>query len=827
MLALITRLGVRFSQSPMLIWLVAALLPLLLAWWFRRRLPPIAFGAIGILRKAVDRRQMPWRQTGRRLLLQVLFIVALVTAAARPLWHADSSVTEPTAVERVWVVKGWPEQPADSASVDAVTAVLRLQGWLSGDGSLVTALQAALPGEVMVLSDGAVPTPEETEQLWRWVKKGGGLILLMGPRTLAADNWPDWQKSLFIRTGVAAENPINCAASQLYAVPALHADETTDLAELGDGRGLLPGPTIDRLIHLELPADHREWAILASEQAAGLPVAISAPCGRGGITISALPLSLAESQPPAAGQEPTRWSDLTAWPVFLPYIHGLFRITRQQSQAVAMARPAWLSVPGLFLLAIAALALASDGFLASGYRRAKLARGMVALMLIALAWRMTWSADLEAGSQSELRTGMGMHAASKLMAAVPPLCWPGEMVEIPVTIRAKAGEKGQVVLVGQEGQLTAASWSLPATDATGPSSSPARETRVSVIWPVSQTQRPGPCQLTLKSQTEPASEEIACSFEITTVMAPRPARLLVLEAEPRFEYRFLLQAIAGDPRLQTESRLLAGPGDAEPAAIEWSKYDVVWLGDVVGPRLRSDGPVKDSLLSSKHLAELGEEVTAGRLGVAWVPGERFQQAGFVAGPAAEWLPVTVAGPLAAVQARGPAQEVRARPAGVEAGWLPSDQLALGEAFELLGPVGLKPTTVLLATTGRTPPAAAIVLGRLGAGQIVGHLTETWRWRASASSAGRDLHEAYWRQTLIRLATPAILSAGSTEVVAPIWPAVFSLTESDEEIGSIVSLPPGNTLSNLTLDHFLVAVAVLSVAVAWWLEDRRLFSERSA
>lgn len=825
MLVLIARLGVWFSQPSLFVWSVAILLPFFLAWLLRKRMPAIAFGTIGILREAVRQSQMPWRQVNLRLFFQMLLMVALVAAAARPVWHFDTSGSMPTTADRIWVVNEWPDNPGVDARVDAVTAVARLDGRASGNGSLATALGSALPGDVVVLSDGVVPSLKEADQLWRWVKRGGGLIVLLGPKILAADDWSTWRESLFIHTGVAAGDPLDCAASRLRAAAALHSDATAATVELSDGMGLLPGPTIDHLIHLTLPADRQGWTTIATEQAAGLPVAVSTACGQGGVTVSALPLSLVDSKPQNTNQQPIRWSDLAAWPVFLPYVRGLWQVTREQGQLTATSQLAdWPSVPALLLLAVAGFALVVDELLASAHQKARLARAMVALMLVALAWRTMRSSALEVGSHSDSPGVTELRPVPVVSAVVPPLCWPGEEVEIEVTFRAEAGGKGRVVLVGQGGLLAATPWNLPTSTAASSSESNLDETKVTLIWPVAKTRQPGPCQLTLELQSAAELKTVACSLTITTVIASRPARLLVLDALPRFEYRFLLRALASDPRLEIGPRLLVRQDATTTSTIDWSRYDAIWLGDVVGPRLNSVESVESSLLAEKPLLELANEVKAGRLGVAWVPGTRFRQSGFAAGSAASWLPIVVTGPLPAAQMGGPSIKVEARAAGVEAGWLPADQLALGEVYELLRPVGLKPTTVVLATAGQSPPAAAVILGRFGAGQVLGHLTETWRWRASSFPAGRDLHEAYWRQTMIRLATPALLAAGSSQAVAGTWPAVFSLTKPAEDAGDGGEISSSaNTFSSLIPDHLIMAIAVLAAAVAWWSEEHGLGS----
>ncbi len=588
-----------------------------------------------------------------------------------------------------------------------------------------------------------------------------------------------------------------------------------------DDMAELPGPTVERLVDLSLPAGSTGLTPLAVVEPSGAVAALVRTVGRGAVTMSALPLTLTATVATGPGDETTRWSDLAAWPVLLPYLSGLRQATRAACLPTAATWPPflrWFGTPTVLLLLLAALTLAADWWLTAAGWRARCGYGVVAVVLVAVSW---WVTAVGVAAADRQAATPAVNAAERLTAAVPPLCWPGERLEIPVTVWGEAGTSGRVALDGPDGRFAEQPFTLTVGSTGFPETSRGRAD-LTLGWDVAPSQPEGACQLQVRllpgELAAPAMTDTA-PLELATTIAPRPARLLLLEGEPRFEYRFLNQALAGDQRFEVESRLLAHQPPARRGTIDWSQYDAVWLGDVIG-QLPTEGAASSPPLLHDQmdrmdqvdqvLAELGEAVVAGRLGLAWSPGQRFRFGGFAAGAATDWLPLTVDGPLAAPQQQG--LPVRSRPAGVLAGWLPADRGMLGTAYDLLMPVGLQPTTVVLATAGPLPAGGevpAVVLGRVGAGQVLGHCVETWRWRATESATSHALHEAYWRQALTRLATPPLLRKLGKGQHASAWPVRASQPVVSPPAGG--SQPPQHPI----FGHLLLAVAVLAAGVAWW------------
>lgn len=813
LLATTAGFGIRFTEPTLLIWLLAVVLPLVIAWWARRRLPQVAFGPLAILRRAARKRHRSWWQWP--LLLRMLMLLALSAAAARPAWRAATAGAGRLSVSRIWLVTAGESATVSDPSVTSLQAAVDVLGFPKGSGSLQAAVAAAARNDLIVLGDGLVPTSVEADRLVAWVRQGGGVMVLLGPDTLASVDWPQWRQVLAEHTGVFAGEPCDTRGGRLVVSSALQPP--SQQASAGD-MAELPGPTVERLVDLSLPAGSTGLTPLAVVEPSGAVAALVRAVGRGAVTMSALPLTLTGTAATGPADETTRWSDLAAWPVLLPYLSGLRQATRAACWPTAATWPPvlrWFGTPTVLMLLLAALTLAADWWLTAAGWRSRCGYGVVAVVLVILSWRAT-AAGVGAGDTQAATPAV--NAAERLTAAVPPLCWPGERLEIPVTVWGEAGASGRVAIDGPDGRSAEQPFTLTASSAGLPEASCGRAD-LTLGWDVAPSQSEGACQLQVRllpgESAAPAMTDTAL-LEIATTIAPRPARLLLLEGEPRFEYRFLNQALAGDQRFEVESRLLARQPPARRGTIDWSQYDAVWLGDVIG-QLPTERAASSQPLLHDHvdqvdqvLAELGEAVVAGRVGLAWSPGQRFRFGGFAAGAATDWLPLTVDGPLAAPQQQG--LPVRPRPAGVLAGWLPADRPRLGTAYDLLMPVGLQPTTVVLATAGPLPSGEtlpAVVLGRVGAGQVLGHCVETWRWRATEPAASHALHEAYWRQALTRLATPPLLRKLGRGQHASAWPVRASQPMVSPPAGR--PQPPPYPI----FEHLLLAVAVLAAGVTWW------------
>ncbi|MCP4456136.1 MAG: hypothetical protein GY809_32160, partial [Planctomycetes bacterium] len=120
-----------------------------------------------------------------------------------------------------------------------------------------------------------------------------------------------------------------------------------------------------------------------------------------------------------------------------------------------------------------------------------------------------------------------------------------------------------------------------------------------------------------------AQEMIVANNEISTPMSVREEQLkvLVIESTPRWEYRYLRNALERDPGVEVTCLLLhpklskVGGGRTYitefPTASELSRFDVVFLGDVgVGPKQLTEDQVQD----------LRQLVSAQAAGLVFMPG---------------------------------------------------------------------------------------------------------------------------------------------------------------------------------------------------------------
>ena len=134
------------------------------------------------------------------------------------------------------------------------------------------------------------------------------------------------------------------------------------------------------------------------------------------------------------------------------------------------------------------------------------------------------------------------------------------------------------------------------------------------------------------------------SAEAAVSVREERLKVLVVESEPRWEYRFLRNALSRDPGVEVSCLLFhpgadsRGGGNADyvagfPATKEWlSKFDVCFLGDVgIGP----------GGLSARQAEWLDGWVRRQAGGLVLVPGRRGRQASFAGTPLGDISPVDV------------------------------------------------------------------------------------------------------------------------------------------------------------------------------------------
>jgi len=266
----------------------------------------------------------------------------------------------------------------------------------------------------------------------------------------------------------------------------------------------------------------------------------------------------------------------------------------------------------------------------------------------------------------------------------------------------------------------------------------------------------------------------AVSTTIPLAITDAAIEVLLVESSPRFEWRFLERFLVGDPAFAPETTMLAadlsaGLRHAVPlpgGRAAWNRHDVVVLGDVpfnaagAPPRPPVDGAAAaaggfDGIAAS--LTGLREAASIDAVGIAWVPGRRWQED---TTEQPDWLPARMVPGVD--HAPTLPRVLRARGTGRAASWLPPVGATTPrepEVFGLRGPLALGPTARVAATAPeQARPASAvgppaIVIDRLGAAHVLAIFCDTWRWRQADATAWR----AFWRHGLERLGEPHLLA----------------------------------------------------------------------
>lgn len=251
-------------------------------------------------------------------------------------------------------------------------------------------------------------------------------------------------------------------------------------------------------------------------------------------------------------------------------------------------------------------------------------------------------------------------------------------------------------------------------------------------------------------------------------------RVLLVEGEPRFEYRYLRNLLAREPTIELKTVLEhADPEHAEQdsAALrnfpvrreELSRYDVVILGDV--------DPGSLSATIWQNLADfVGQPGKGGAL--VCIAGPRFMPAAYRDTPLAGLLPVNPATVRAPAADRLLAEGFVVRPTdlGLDSPALqladaPAENAAvwgrLAPLYWMLEAAEWKPGARVLAVNPARlgpdgQPLPVIVMHYVGAGKVLFHATdETWRWRFRV---GDLCFARYWVQTIRALARSKLADA---------------------------------------------------------------------
>lgn len=207
----------------------------------------------------------------------------------------------------------------------------------------------------------------------------------------------------------------------------------------------------------------------------------------------------------------------------------------------------------------------------------------------------------------------------------------GESVQIPFTIRSSLGRSvtTTVTLRSEEGKTVTKDVKLPAYG----------DFSDTILWTIGKEGAENMELFVPILPGERAENNNKAAFRING--RRESIRVLIIESEPRWEYRFIRNALYRDPGVQVNTLLFQptlknrGEGDGYlkefPEKMEdISRYDVVFIGDV--------GIGKNGL-TEKQAELLKGLVESQASGIVFLPGYRGNQASLVNSPLGELLPV--------------------------------------------------------------------------------------------------------------------------------------------------------------------------------------------
>ena len=306
----------------MLPWLAAVALPVLLAWWAMRRARLVRWGAIDLVERAaraarITRSGVPTWLT----LVRMLMLGCAAAAATRPFLGSRDDLRgralfagDPS--RKIEIVVGEPASDGPFLAVQRAIEALAKARVGEGAGSmppsvdLVPAREAGLPfpgRRLIVIADGILPAADDDAgRIAAAVRGGDGLLVCLGAAS----------------TAPPAVGATSAWLEELAGVSVPGTDALADEAiEARDGSGggaftTVAGPRVVRAAELEYAP---EAAFVIARTIAGKrPLVVEATAGRGRVCVSAIPLSL-----PSSDATSEAWSDVAAWPAFVPFVDGL------------------------------------------------------------------------------------------------------------------------------------------------------------------------------------------------------------------------------------------------------------------------------------------------------------------------------------------------------------------------------------------------------------------------------------------------------------------------------------------------------------------------
>jgi uncharacterized membrane protein len=394
---------------------------------------------------------------------------------------------------------------------------------------------------------------------------------------------------------------------------------------------------------------------------------------------------------------------------------------------------------------------------------------------------------------------------------VPTFAIAGKPLRIPFTIESSLprDESATLEMKSSTGEAVTKTVVIPAMS----------QLQDVIVW---RPDKPGDVNLTL-TVPKTGGERF---LENNTIAAPLSVRreqlhVLVIDSYPRWEYRYLRNALERDPGVEVNTLLfqpdIGKPGvgrgylSAMPKDEELTKYDVVFLGDV---------GVEPGQLTTEQCAALQKMVRDQAAGLVFLPGLRGYETSLTGTALADLLPVV----WDEAQPRGFGSSTAGKFALTEAGThslltkLEDTDEASARVWEALpgfqwyaAAVRAKAGAEVLATHatetngfGRIP---LIVTKTYGAGKILFMGTDgAWRWRKGVED---KYHYRFWGQVVRWMAYQRNMSQGDkmrlfyspdrpqTGAVLTLNANVTSLTGEPLREGAVIAqitAPSGKTAS---------------------------------
>lgn len=832
----------------MLVFAASAAVPVVIALWASARAVAHRWAAIEILSRAIRRTSASRRATDWFFIaIRAAMLVLVALAAARPLVTPPprtGSGPAATAGPRRGVLHVAPgeDTTGDSVGQTPLEAAMRSMAAEAFDHRVVTprALSAErLDGDALVvLADGAIPDRAASAKLASFVQRGGSLVVLFGPESTAERGRETLSRMLFDLAGIRVPGVAACDGCGLrLSLPddqdvaiegpsVFHRAVIDTAGGISDATGMASGPT----------------TVLASTTPSNEPIAVAARVGRGIVGVFGIPLSLPgiDGGRWVAGGGPHRWSDLAAWPVFLPFVERTILPLARAAEPVGAgpvstgdAVREWLArtnLPGLLLTAALGLAVV-DPLAAFALRRplrgSTLQRGLgiasrltilLCLLLMLSGWRRP-SEPVTDDVAVAART-----PSPSLRVWAPRLVWLGDTAAIDVAASLPTGDASgdsplTAKLVGSiapgssfgssSGEPIATAVLVP--DARDDASS-ARTFRGRIHWRPSLTGAMSGRVQVVGGAADPPDAAVAIR------VIDEPLRVLLIDRGPRFDHFVFERSTGDDRRFRVTSHLQSSEDRSNavvlPASREaWNRFDAVVLG-----------PLDPTRIGESSARGLVEAAVEDGVGIVWTLDGTADLEAIAASPLRDLLPVRGSTPSGPATSR---RTIALAVGGRMAWWLaldddPDRSLAawrsLPEISSVTGVTAARPTAIVLATVGSPPTAPAapspfILSDRAGRASIVAVLGELWRLRQGGRAGLVD-----------RLARQLVLAAAESHAMARLGgdgavdrseqPAAAASNPFAET--TIACHPAGRPLWN---HPALLAMLLAACASDWWLRAR--------